>query len=749
MVQPERPNPTAALVDAPQRQHRKVLRELQLILDHAGMGIAYVRHRVIERCNQRFAEIYGYAAPDELRGRSSESLYLSADAFQALGQAAYPKLASGQSYCTEIQMRRSHGQAFWCSVTGKLIDPEQPDEGSIWIIDDVDARKQAEAQRDALLADQHLIFENALVGIVFLQNRVATHCNRRFEEIFGYQPGELLGSSSREWYLSEQDWLEAGRRCYEPLLRGLPFEGEMLLRTKSGQPLWCQVMAKAIDPADLARGSVWITQDITERKRAEAEVARVHGALEAAVAQRTQTLNDTVLRLRTEVLHRQRVENDLRNLAYTDTLTGLPNRLSLSEEGAQALAAAQQAQQPLAVMCLDLDHFKNINDSLGHEVGDQLLRAFAQKWRNRLPADVLFGRMSGDRFIFLFPDVTQARAVEWADRMLGWSQEGVEVAGQELVNAASLGVALYPDHGSNFDQLTSRADTALNQAKADGRRLWRMFSAQMLAQSERVLELHSALRHALERNQFELHYQPQFDLHTGAITGAEALLRWAHPELGRVSPAEFIPVAEDTGLILSIGDWVLRTAARQLQTWRAAGLPCPRVSVNLSMAQFRHSDLVSWVRTALQTHQLPPECLELELTERVTMDDALGALAVIAQLHDLGVVLAIDDFGTGYSSLSYLKRLAVQRIKIDQSFVRDLETDPDDVAIVAAILGLAQRLGLGTIAEGVETSEQARELVAMGCTEVQGYLYSRPLSVAAFEAFARTWVPRSLHSTHL
>lgn len=729
--------------DAPPRTQRfyRVLRELQLILDHASVGIAHIRDRVILRCNQRFADIYGFESPQQLQGQSSVGLYVSTSSHSGLGEQAYPMLRNGQPYKTELQMRRRNGDWFWCSLTGKQIDPEHPGLGSIWIVDDIDAHKNAQAERDRLLLEQQLIVDHALVGIVFLQNRRVTHCNRRFEELFGYGPGELLHSSSRQWYLSDADWQEAAQRCYEPFSRGQTFEGEMLLCKKDGTPFWCHVMSKAIQGTNIALGSVWIVQDIDERRRMQDELIRVHQALEQQVAQRTHELKQTVEQLRAEMAHRQQMEDQLRHLAFVDTLTGLLNRLSLSDHGGRAVAHAAVCAQPLAVMCVDIDHFKNINDSLGHEVGDQLLVAFAAKVRGHLPADALFGRMSGDRFILLFPRADAATATDWAQRLLLLLGEGLHVGERELMATSSIGIALYPEHGDNFEHLTSKADTALNQAKAAGRRTWRLFSSKMQAQSDRTLLLHNALRRALAHDQFELHYQPQLDVQTGEITGAEALLRWHHPELGSISPAEFIPVAEDTGLILPIGDWVLRTATRQLSQWRAQGVPCPRVSVNLSLAQFRHADLVQWVQSALEDAGLPPQCLELELTERVTMNDAHEALAVIRNIHALGVVLAIDDFGTGYSSLSYLKRFAVQRVKIDQSFVRDLHDDPDDKAIVDAIIDISQRLRLDNIAEGVETLLQARYLARQGCREIQGYWFSRPLPVAAFETFARAHAP--------
>ena len=303
--------------------------------------------------------------------------------------------------------------------------------------------------------------------------------------------------------------------------------------------------------------------------------------------------------------------------------------------------------------------------------------------------------------------------------------------------SASIGIAIYPDDGEDFETLSKNADTAMYRVKQEGRNGYRFFTAEMQAHSVRKLQLENALRQALANNQMTLHYQPQLALQGGRIVGAEALLRWQHPELGQVSPAEFIPVAEANGLILPIGEWVLQTAVRQIKTWIDQGLGPMVMAVNLSVAQFRHPALPELVSRILDQAQLPPEYLELELTEGVAMENPLGAIAVMDRLHERGVRMSIDDFGTGYSSLNYLKRFKVYKLKIDQSFVRDISTDPEDKAIVSAVISMARSLGLKTIAEGVETQGQLEFLREQGCDEVQGYYFSRPLPAQQFEAFVR------------
>jgi diguanylate cyclase (GGDEF)-like protein len=428
----------------------------------------------------------------------------------------------------------------------------------------------------------------------------------------------------------------------------------------------------------------------------------------------------------------------IRKLAHFDSLTQLPNRVLLAARSKQALSAAQRNNTSLAVLFLDLDHFKNINDALGHSVGDDLLVALAGRLTAAVREQDTVSRLGGDEFVLVLVDTDAAGASHVADKLLQTALLPFHLGPHELTVTPSIGIALYPNDGTDFDTLSRCADVAMYRAKHDGRNCYRFHTAAMQAKSDRSLVLENALRRALERRQLSLHYQPQMTLAGGHVIGAEALLRWNHPELGAVSPAEFIPVAESTGLILSIGEWVLRTAVQQLTAWMAQGLPPITLAVNLSSVQFRHADLPELVSTILKEARLPAHLLELELTESVAMNDPLGAIAVMDQLHERGVRMSIDDFGTGYSSLSYLKKFRVYKLKIDQSFVRDITEDPDDKAIVGAIISMASSLGMLTIAEGVETAGQLAFLQANACTEVQGYFFSRPLPPEQFLSFWQT-----------
>jgi diguanylate cyclase (GGDEF)-like protein len=493
-------------------------------------------------------------------------------------------------------------------------------------------------------------------------------------------------------------------------------------------------------------GSIWITMDISARKRAESALLQARADLEKLVESRTLELKRTVMALERKAMEQHESEAMIQRLAHFDPLTGLPNRLLLNDRSEHALNVARRNQQCLALMFLDLDHFKNINDSLGHRVGDEVLVALAMRLKSAVREQDTVARLGGDEFIVLLPDTDAAGAARVADKLLQTTLKPFQIEQNELTVTPSIGIALYPQDGTDLDTLSRSADAAMYKAKEEGRNNYRFFTREIQAQSDRTLVLDNALRRALERNQLQLHFQPQISLVTGQIVGAEALLRWHHPQLGSVSPAEFIPVAESNGLILPIGEWVLRTALKQLGDWITRGMLPITLAVNLSAVQFRHANLPQLVSSILLDAALDPALLELELTEGVAMTHPLSAIATMDDLHQRGVRMSIDDFGTGYSSLSYLKRFQVYKLKIDQTFVRDITDDPDDKAIVGAIISMASSLGLKTIAEGVETAGQLAFLRARGCDEVQGYFFSRPLPADAFEQFTQNHRPELIQA---
>ncbi|WP_242473327.1 sensor domain-containing protein [Rhodoferax fermentans] len=452
---------------------------------------------------------------------------------------------------------------------------------------------------------------------------------------------------------------------------------------------------------------------------------------------------DCVLSITRDITDKKRADERITQLAHFDQLTGLPNRSQLQARFDFAHQLAQRSGEGLALMFLDLDHFKNVNDTLGHSMGDRLLVQVAQRLSSALRAGDTLSRMGGDEFILLLPAVNEEDASQIAMKLLAVMHEPFKMDTYELVSTLSIGIALYPYDGLDFETLSKNADTAMYRVKQASHNNFAFFTQEMQTHSARHLQLNNAMHFALARGELSLHYQPQFSLQDGHIVGAEALLRWQHPEMGSLSPAEFIPIAEDNGQILAIGEWVLRTAVTQLKHWIDGGMAPMVVAVNLSAVQFRHPNLLTMVTQILDEVGLPPQYLELELTEAMAMDNPMAAIALMNQLHERGIRMAIDDFGTGYSSLSYLKKFNVSKLKIDQSFVRDISDGQDDKAIVTAIINLAASLNLKTIAEGVESASQLAFLRLQGCDEAQGYYFSKPLPVAAFEAFVQAQQPVS------
>ena len=446
---------------------------------------------------------------------------------------------------------------------------------------------------------------------------------------------------------------------------------------------------------------------------------------------------DCLLSVTRDITEKKQAEERIQRLALFDQLTGLPNCTELQTRFKFALNLAQRHGKQMALMFLDLDRFKNVNDTLGHSVGDQLLMAVSQRLKTTLREEDTLSRLGGDEFILLLPDATEEGAREVAMKLIEAAAQPYQIDQYELINTISIGIAIYPQDGADFETLSKNADAAMYRVKRAARNDLCFFTEEMQANSVRSLQLVNALHHALARNELQVHYQPQIAMQDGRIIGAEALLRWTHPELGAVSPAEFIPIAEDSGQILQIGEWVLRTAVQQLKTWMNQGLPAMVMAVNLSAVQFRHPNLIEMVTRILDEAGVPAELLEIELTEATAMDNPATAIDIMNRLHERGIRMSIDDFGTGYSSLSYLKKFKVYKLKIDQSFVRDISHDPDDKAIVTAIINLASSMGLQTIAEGVETASQLAYLRLQGCDEVQGYYFSRPVPADAFEAFVR------------
>ncbi len=599
----------------------------------------------------------------------------------------------GEHYACEYRVRCHDGNYRWVLVRGKIIGRD--DDGKplriIGTLTDISAAKQAEEE----LRLNAQVFESAGEGILITDryNRIIS-VNQAFSKITGYLPDEVLGSNPSLLASGQHD-KEFYRELWATLAEHDYWQGEIWNRRKNGEHY-----------------PEWLT--ITVLRRPSGEIANYIATF-------------------SDLSERKQQAEHIQFLANFDSLTHLPNRLLFKDRVELAIASAQRLGTQLAVLVIDLDRFKNINDSLGHHVGDRLLQETASRITATLSEVDTSARLGGDEFVILLNDLRQPQdAVPAARRLLEAISRPIAVEQNELRLTPSIGIAVFPDDGTDFDTLVKNADAAMYHAKDNGRNNYQFFTAGLNARVLEQLILENALRRALERQEMAVYFQPQYRVGSGEIVGAEALLRWRHPELGMVSPARFIPVAEDSGLISQISEWVLQSVCNHICTWREHGLAIPPIAINISSSQFRQLDFVSGVIETLGRSGIAPDLIELELTESILMQDFDIAVANMRLLRASGFHLAIDDFGTGYSSLSYLKRFPIHKLKIDQSFVRELPGDSDSAAITGAIINLAHNLQLKVIAEGVETSEQLDFLVARGCDEIQGFLFSKPLPAEDF-----------------
>lgn len=553
-------------------------------------------------------------------------------------------------------------------------------------------------------ADEHMrlaasIFENTREVIVVTDAQASIiSVNRAFTDVTGYSADEVIGRSPRLLHSELQDDAFY-QQMWDAIFNTGYWQGELWNRRKDGAlyPCWETITTLRDDHGDIIN-FVSISSDISKYKEAE---------------------------------------DRIRRLAYFDPLTGLPNRTLLRDRAEQALAHAQRHDCDVALLFVDLDHFKTINDSLGHTIGDGLLQKLGERLQNLLRDTDTVGRLGGDEFLIVLSELDANSTAKIAQKLLAAMADPFEIQRHSLVITLSIGISLSPRDGANFDELLKNADAALYRAKESGRNAYHFFTPEMNAAAFERLLLENALRNAIKNGELMLYYQPKSDLRTGGITGFEALLRWRHPEMGLISPNRFIPIAEDSGLISPIGGWALREACRQVKEWENAGLPPVTVAVNLSTRQFALSNVHQIVMDALTETALPPERLELEITESLLAQNLDATLEMLRNVKALGVRIAVDDFGTGYSSLAYLRRFPLDKLKIDQSFVRDLLTDPDDRAIAAGVINLGHSLGLTVIAEGVESQAQLECLCGLSCDEAQGFYLSKPLPAEQAESYLR------------
>lgn len=715
---------TEARQDA--QEMRRMLMELDAIMSNASVGIVFTKNRLITRFNQRFTDMFGY---DQSHiGMLGSTLYPSAEAYQAVGKQAAPLLSGGQPFHTELEMRRMDGSCIWVQLIGYVLNPQDPTHGTIWIIEDRgEARRAEQSLRDALLENQ-AILESAVIGIAVVERGHTLSCNRKMEEIFNYEPGGIKGVSVQEFYLEKSVWAAVREQVTKDFAEGRVHSCEQLLVTKDGSPFWGRLTGRPFDLSQPKGRSVWLVDDITERREAAQAVVRARDELELRVQERTAELAGANAKLQAEVNERKQIEERIHHMAYHDSLTGLPNRALLTDRLQRAMLAAERTQRSLAIMFIDLDRFKTINDTLGHLTGDRLLREVAGRLVQSVRASDTVSRLGGDEFVVLVPDLLEGQEAGLvAQKIIEMLAAPIPVEGRDLHISPSIGICIYPHDGDDVETLMRHADTAMYHAKDNGRNNYQFFTSQMNHAAALQFDMENRLRGALGREEFVLYFQPIVDMQSREVQLMEVLLRWQQADGALIGPDSFIPIMEENGLIVSVGEWVIRRACEQVMAWQAEGLQVVPLAVNLSPRQFMHRGLLDSIAQILLETKIDPALLEFEITETALMQHGTHTMEILELINHMGIHLSIDDFGTGYSSLAYLKRFPVEKLKIDRAFVKDLEHSADDRAIVSAIIALSNSLQLAVVAEGVEDEQQYHFLREQGCRYAQGYLFSKPV----------------------
>jgi len=628
---------------------------------------------------------------EQVRGRSVLGLVCEQDryAFKAVNEAVF----RGESRSLRFEVVGFRGTRRYVETHAVPMWETTPEQGKVRALLAVTRDIGEQLRTEEKLRLSATVFESTREGVLVTDAAVKIIAvNRAFSDITGYSEAEVLGRNPR--------FLASGRqnkRYYRALWAALrdtdSWQGELWNRRKNGElyPEWLSINVVR-DADDRIVNFVGVFSDISQIKQSQEQLER---------------------------------------LAHQDPLTHLPNRLLLGARMEHALGRAERSGESIGVLFLDLDRFKHINDSLGHNAGDRLLIQVSERLKAAVRAEDTVARLGGDEFTVVMESMRHDEdAATLADKLIQSLSHPFPFEGQELFIGVSIGISIYPRDGRTVEQLLRNADAAMYHAKEEGRNTFRFYAEELTARAFEHVLMEGQLRRAIEQNELTLHYQPQVELATGRLIGFEALVRWNHPELGMISPARFIPIAEETGLIVPLGVWVLRAACAQGKAWLDQGLRFGALSVNVAGKQIQRGDLVDQVRQALVDTGLPAQCLELEITESFVMKEANQAIDQLHGIRALGVQLAIDDFGTGYSSLAYLKRLPFDKLKIDQSFVRDLAVDENDAAIARAIIALGRSLQFAVIAEGVETEAQRDQLLRDGCEQAQGYLYGRPAPAA-------------------
>lgn len=674
------------------RTHFQSEQRFRATFEQAAVGIAHVGldGRWL-RVNHKLCVITGYSE-EELLTHNRPSITYPDDMPDELDSMQQLLAGDVPSSTKEIRYARKDGLPVWVNLTWSLTRTStgEPDY-FIEVIEDITERKEATEQLRLFAR----IFDTINEGVIVTDsaNNIVS-VNPAFSAITGYSAAEAIGKNPRLLHSGLMDKVFYDK-MWQSIKKTGRWQGEITDRRKNGESYveWLSISTMKDERGEFSH-HIAVVSDISERKAAEEHMVYI---------------------------------------AQHDFLTDLPNRMMLHDRLTQAIAHAEREQRKVAVMFLDLDRFKAINDTLGHLVGDKLLQLVAGRISSVARTSDTVSRLGGDEFAIMLPYIENTDDIAMiAVKLLASIAGPYMVDGNEIEVTTSIGISVFPEDGIDSESLIAHADAAMYQAKGSGRNNYQFFTREMNRRTlERIL-IKNKLIHALERNELFLLYQPQVDLQSGRIIGAEALVRWDNPLYGKVLPAQFIPIAEENGLIPPIGEWVLREACRQNQEWRKLGLMKITMAVNLSVVQFRQKNLGEIIKAILHESGLAPSGLELEITEGVVMQDAEAAILLLEDMKAMGLKLSVDDFGTGYSSLSYLKRFPIDKLKIDQSFVRDLTTDTDDAVIVSTIISMAHSLKLKVIAEGVESAEQLAFLKQQGCDEIQGYYFSQPVSAEEF-----------------
>jgi diguanylate cyclase (GGDEF)-like protein/PAS domain S-box-containing protein len=669
--------------------------QLRLQSDFLPIGLIASRgddNLTITEWNSAAERIFGYSRQEAI-GKSPFDLIVLKEDWEFVKTVVRPAEDLSQGSSSKSRNVRKDGRVIWCRWFSTFsYDANGAVTGRTAMVQDITDQVQNE-ERMRLWGS---VIQQSMEAIIVCDARLRiVLVNKAFEDITGYSEAEAVGQTPRILHSGRQD-----RAFYVQMWNSVvqtdQWRGEIWNRRKNGELYmeWLSLTA-ARGLAGEVTHYIGVFSDITQRKQTEERIQR---------------------------------------LAHFDALTGIPNRSLLIDRAGQLLAAARRNGGQVALLFVDLDRFKNINDSMGHEAGDELLKTIATRLQGLVRQSDTVARMGGDEFVIVMAGVSELGDVaRLSESVLNAIAAPLSLRGQEVAVTGSVGVCVFPNDAEDVSEMIRNADAAMYRAKEHGRNAYQFYTRSMNDRALEILATETALRHALQRNEFELHYQPQFCAGTERIVGAEALIRWNRPGMGLVSPGTFIPIAEERGLIAAIGQWTLQEAARQAAEWDRAGYPPLPIAVNLSATEFHQTGFVGRIADTLLQHGLKPDRIELEITEGIIVRDADSTIEILECLHDLGVKLSIDDFGTGYSSLNYLRRFPIDKIKIDQSFVREMMDDTGASGIVLGVIGLAKSLGLEVVAEGVETTEQLRFLRAAHCDFVQGFLLGRALPAGAFE----------------